>query len=238
MSDTFLEPDYGSPKEDDDEIEEIMTTDPFFDLGGSNNKSPWETSNKPSFGSSGGWGTSSNNNLWGSSSNISSSDKKTIDRSKKVIICDLLDCLIETVQSDGRPGLLPRGIYDIKLRFDVWSKIGCFNPDRIYALIPRSFLAISPSGTDSVGILTTYIMCALADFLRIPFRNCIGVTQNVIGLRKDLMIAPILGDIPKEKILFIGLESGLSGQSDRDKVAAEACGVDYIDLNDLLQNYG
>lgn len=235
MTEDFLEPDYSdSPKDDEPEEVDFMTTDPFFDLGTSN-KSPWEINNKPSFGG-GGWGSASSSpSNWG---NNNSGDKKEIDRTKKVLICDLLDCLIETIQSEGRPGLLPRGIYDIKLRFDVWNKLGCFNPDRIYALFPRRFLAASPSGTDSTIVLINYVMCALADYLRIPFRNCIGLTQNVVGLRKDLMIEPVIKNIPKERILYIGLESGLPGQSDRDKVAAEMCGVDYIDLNDLLQNYG
>jgi hypothetical protein len=41
--------------------------------------------------------------------------------------------------------------------------------------------------------------------------------------------------INRKIILEIGIYSGLSGQSDVDKRAAEICGIDYVDLYNLLQ---
>ena len=107
---------------------------------GQTQSSPWSKPNTPSWGSNTpGWGTN-NGTSWGGANTWNSnnqSGKKEIDRQKKVIFCDVLDCLVETFQSSGKPGLLPRGIYDIRLRFEVWDKIACFNPTRVYAMVPR-----------------------------------------------------------------------------------------------------
>lgn len=216
--------------------------------GGSNNQQyPWQT--KPAGGNfwgnsggswsgSSGWGSSGNTGgSWGSSN--TNNGRKEIDRQKQVIFCDVLDCLVETFQSNGKPGLLPRGIYDIRLRFEVWDKILCFNPNKVYAMVPRN-LILSSNGSDSWKIMLEYIVCALSEYLRVPYDHCQILVQNDFGQSKDRMMDAVISKtrgFDKNSAIQIGLESGLYGQSNRDILAAEKVGIDYIDLGQLLNIY-
>lgn len=196
----------------------------------SRNTTPWS----PSSGSS--WNSGNNNSPW--NNNGTNGGKKELNRDKKVIFCDVLDCLVETYQSGGKPGLIPRGIYDVRLRFEVWDKLGCFTPDRIYAMVPKQFL-LSSNGSQSWKIMLEYVSCSLSEYLRLPFMNCQIVTQTVIGQPKEVMMSSIIegGKIPKDTIVQIGIDSGLYGQNNRDKLAAMKCGIDYIDLGELMNLY-
>lgn len=218
---------------------------PIWGSGNNNNSSPWSnTQNNGSiWGSSGNSSTwNSGNRTWGSSWNSSpnwgggSSEKKEINREKKVIICDVLDCLVETYQSGGRPGLLPRGIYDIKFRFDVWDKIACFNPEKIFAMVPISLINCS-NGINSCKVLLEYIICSLSEYLKIPYQVCQVLLQTEIGQSKEELIKLGLSGIPKEDVIYLGINSGMYGQNNRDQLAAKNCGVDYIDLSTFLNSY-
>lgn len=198
---------------------------------------PWQRNPSPSWGTSSGssWGggySSPQNNSWGSN------EKREINRQKKVIFCDVLDCLIETFQSNGKPGLLPRGIYDVRLRFEVWDKLACFNPEKIYAIIPSSLLS-SSNGSDSWRVLLDYIICALSEYLRVPYTNCQIIIQSQLGQTKDTVISSVLKDLTydRDDIIHIGLNSGLYGQSDRDLLTSKNLGIDYLDLGQLLSLY-
>ena len=53
------------------------------------------------------------------------------------------------------------------------------------------------------------------------------------------MISSILNSglaIQKKDVIYIGIYSGLAGQSNKDQVAAIRCGIDYVDLGILLNN--
>lgn len=198
---------------------------------------PWQRNPSPSWGTTSGssWGggySSPQNNSW------SNNEKREINRQKKVIFCDVLDCLIETFQSNGKPGLLPRGIYDVRLRFEVWDKLACFNPEKIYAIIPGSLLS-SSNGSDSWRVLLDYIICALSEYLRVPYTSCQIIIQSQLGQTKDIIIGSVLKGLTykKEDIIQIGLNSGLYGQSDRDLLAAEKLRIDYLDLGQLITMY-
>lgn len=218
--------------------------------------SPFSTSTPPSWG---GWGSSnqqnnsssfwSNNNqskpTWGGFSGsfgqptTVQQQKEQIDRNKKVIFCDFLDCIVETYQSNGQSGLLPRDIYDLKPRFDVWAKLSAFNPERIYVMVPRNLLP-STNGPDAWTMTLNYFCCSLSAFIRVPFNCCQILVQQILGQPKENIINSIISDpnfpVPKEKIVSIGIYSGENGQSNRDIMAAQICGIDYIDLNRLINN--
>lgn len=218
--------------------------------GSNNNQSPWTPrpatgSSWGSTGGSSGWGSSGSSSGWGGSSGNSwgggnnNSGKREIDRQKQIIFCDVLDCLVETFQSNGKPGLLPRGIYDIRLRFEVWDKILCFNPSKVYAMVPRN-LILSSNGSDSWKIMLEYIVCALSEYLRVPYDHCQILVQKNFSQTKDNLMNSVIQRIPdfnKSLAIQIGLESGLYGQSNRDILAAEKVGIDYVDLGQLLSIY-
>lgn len=206
-----------------------------------NQQSPWSRPGGSSWGSS--WGNNNGTSPgWGSSGSTwgnNNSGKKEIDRQKQIIFCDVLDCLVETFQSNGKPGLLPRGIYDIRLRFEVWDKILCFNPSKVYAMVPRN-LILSSNGSDSWKIMLEYIVCALSEYLRVPYNHCQILVQSDFGQTKDRMMNAVILKTPgfrKEQAIQIGLESGLYGQSNRDILSAEKVGIDYVDLGQLLSIY-
>lgn len=245
----------------------FMQSTPFGQTFGNtqNNpsSSPWSTPGTvgSGWGNTGGssWGQPNNNpwgqrtwgqsvpaNNWGQTTgstwgNASSSFKKeSIDRTKKVIFCDFLDCLIETYQSNNRPGLIPRGIYDVRLKFEVWDKLRCFNAERIYIITPK-FNLTSNNGLDCWTVLVNYVTCSLSDYLRVPYQNCQVLTQGVLGQPKKDVINYIISSpdhrIKRSDVLFIGLNSGFAGQSNIDCEAAEQLKIDYIDLSQLMSMY-
>lgn len=219
--------------------------------GGQNySSSPWGPPATPPQQNVGPWNNNTNNRTpWGNPAPATPSwgntwgaqpkgPQKEVPRGKRIIFCDVLDCLIETQQSGGRPGLIPRGIYDVRLRFEVWDKIRCFNPVQIYAMIPRS-LILSSNGSNSWKVLLEYVSCSLSEYLRIPYQECQILTQQEVGQNKTDMIRAVLlrGAARREESIMIGLDSGGYGQSDRDIRAAGDNGIDYMDLGQLLSSY-
>lgn len=234
--------------------ERIMTQSPFSQWGNNNQQNnnqqvPWNQPStqwqptypswnqpRPTWGNSGSSWTPNNNNSWGFNSN-QQSNKKEIDRQKKIIFCDVLDCLIETWQSNGKPGLLPRGIYDVRLKFEVWDKIACFNPEKVYGIIPRN-LILSSNGSDSWRVLLDYVICSLSEYLRVPYNCCTILAQREFSLSKDVIMKTIIeNQLNKKDIIQIGLDSGLTGQSNRDLISSKSIGIDYIDLGQLMTMY-
>lgn len=198
------------------------------------NSSPWgsnpSSNNWGSRPSSGFW----NNNNGNSWSNISG-EKKEINRNKRIIFCDVLDCLVETYQSCGKPGLLPRGIYDIKFRFDVWDKLACFNPEKIFAMVPRVLL--NSSNEASWMVLLEYIVCSLSEYLRSPYQVCQILLQTEIGQPKEDTMFGVLKGLNRDEVIHLGVNSGLYGQNNKDQIAAKKCGIDYIDLATFMNSY-
>lgn len=203
---------------------------PGFGSGGGS--SPWNQRQSGSpWGQSGG-----GSSIWGSGNN--NSQKEQINRDKQIIFCDFLDCIVETYDSQGRPGFLPRDIYDLKPRFEVWQKIAAFNPKQVYPMIPVNLI---PNTTGDDGWIKTldYFCSALSAFLQLSPGSCRILAQTVIGQPKESMISSILNSglaIQKKDVIYIGIYSGLAGQSNKDQVAAIRCGIDYVDLGILLNN--
>ena len=192
--------------------------------------SVWQQQTKPSWGSP-SWGSG-----FGSGSQVGG-QKQEIPRQKKVVFCDFLDCMMETYQSNGLPGLRPRGLYDLKPRFNVWEKLMAFNPQKIFALIPPNTINTT-NGANGWDVTLAYWCCALSDFLGIPFTNCQVLSQSQVGQPKELAILQAIQQcgIQKTDCVYVGIYSGVSGQSDRDISAARVCDIDYIDLNTLLNS--
>lgn len=202
----------------------------------SNTPPPWQ---KPPF--------QSNNSSWGQQNNIGSNSwgswrpqptsREELNRRKKVIFIDFLDCIVETFQSNQTPGYLPRDIYDLTPKFNVWQKLAALNPEKIYILIPRNLLPTT-NGAPGWEATLTYYCCSLSSFIRIPYTACQVLVQSVIGQSKESIMLSVIDDsekpIDRSTILSIGIYSGLNSQSDVDKRSAEICGVDYVDLYQLL----
>lgn len=276
----YLEPDYGSPSEDDDEddddddfevdYEDDFKTDTFLDQQiknsgsmSSSSDSRWGSpSPQSSWGSWGdqqrsswgwndnnqqrsGWGWNDNNQQqrswgWGSSNQWSSpSQKIEINRSKRIVICDFLDCLIETYQSNGNPGLFPRGPYDARPRFEVWNRLMAFNPERYIIIVPREFLTQEGKSLEErIGWkkLVDYITYCFADYTRMNIDNCQITVHPLRSLDKHSAIYRSILHVDKKDVVYVGVYSGQPGQSDQDLVAAKKAGIDFVGLTDLLNN--
>jgi hypothetical protein len=232
-------------KENKKEEENTVTSSPFPTTSSTPSWSGWGNNNQNNGGSF--WSNNNQQNKsswgsWGSSFGQTSSQqgqKEQINRNKKVIFCDFLDCIVETYQSNGQSGLLPRDIYDLKPRFDVWAKLAAFNPERIYIMVPRNLLP-STNGPDAWTMTLNYFCCSLSAFIRAPFNCCQILVQQVLGQPKETIIQSIINfpefPVKKEEIVCIGIYSGENGQSNRDILAAQICDLDYIDLNKLINN--
>ena len=130
---------------------------------------------------------------------------------------------------------MPRGIYDIKFRFDVWDKLACFNPEKIFAMVPRALL--NSSNEASWMVLLEYIVCSLSEYLRSPYQVCQILLQTEIGQPKEDTMVGVLKGLNKDEVIHLGVNSGLYGQNNKDQIAASKCGIDYIDLATFMNSY-
>lgn len=168
--------------------------------------------------------------------------KLEIPRTKRILFCNVQDVLIESLSGPGMLGMPLRGGFDLKLKFDVWNKIACFGVDYIVGLGETN----ASSGTEQAQAycrMVSYVMDSLAEYLRMPYNNCYSriingyVSSSQLADRVKLLISTAGENIKLDQILYLGANSGLPGQSGRDKIAAESIGIDYIDLNQLCTIY-
>lgn len=210
----------------------------FWNQGGNNQQNnPWgQSGGNSGWKPSSGWGNTQGSSPWGTQT-TPSQGQEILNRQKKVIICDVLDCLICTLEGPQKTGLIPRDIWDISPRFDVWSALKRFGYiERIYATIPRSLITNS-SGDENWIKLLNYISAALASFLRVPTEAVQILTQSFISQSKVDVIGSVINGLPKDEIVYIGTQSGYQFQSSSDIDCATALEIDYIDLGKFLTIY-
>jgi len=207
--------------------------------GDQNNKQEnnwWGSGNNQQSGTTGWWGSGSggNNNGWGTP-RPGSQDGKPINRDKKVIFIDFFDGLMETYQSNGVAGFLPRAVYDLKPRFEVWTKIAAFNPSYVFGIVQKEFLN-DINGIEGWTMVLEGWCCCLSSFLRKQYGCAQILMSTSIYQPKDWVIKNVLENLKREDCIYIGLQSGLYNQSNQDLITAQNCGIDYVDLNQLLNN--
>lgn len=205
---------------------------------GSTNRAPWETSsqnnnswrvNSPSspFSSQTTWGTRSEEK-------VAPNHVCPVDR-KRILIVDMLDCLYESWESNGRPDIMPRAIFDLKPRFDIWAKLASFAPTKIYVIFPAPDLIPSLGSSKSSIALLEYVAHSITTFLRIPRDNCTILKQMMDNMPKErVLMSAIQSNKEIKDMVYIGTHSGRWGLSRRDLDAAHNCSIDYIDVYELL----
>lgn len=185
-----------------------------------------------------------------------------IDRRKKIIFVDLIDILIESesaVRETGnsknfspnnnyrKTGIMPRGLYDVRLKLEVFSKIYAFSPDYVFCITNQE--KMEKSKLESWNIMTKFVMHALSDYLRLPGNNCkcltkLGFSKSDPDVKPNSgLIKRALALLPKDyrykrsDLVIIGANSGYANQSNVDREMARRIKVDYIDIQDLLTAY-
>lgn len=176
-------------------------------------------------------------------------NQKQLPRNKKIVFCDLLDNVIESWHSQGKLGVPFRGIYDVRIKFEVLDRIAAIRPEYLFILSNQD---LTP-GTVQCEVfqsMTTWLVYSIAEYLRMPYENvkCFikggfdindeYVKPNTGLLKKALLTVPGLKErYRKSDMLVLGSASGLSGQSNVDKKMAGKFGIDYIDIKQMLTFY-
>lgn len=189
------------------------------------------------------------------------STQNKIPRRKKIIFCDLLDILIESesavreVGQSGymtpsnnykRTGIMPRGLYDIRLKTEVWGKLAAFGADYIFCITNQA--EKSKEDTQTWKVMTDYVMYALADYLNLPHSHCrcltkLGFDRSSEDVKPGTgLLKKALATIPgykykREDLVVVGINSGYQNQADIDRRMAKNARIDYIDVQDLLTIY-
>ena len=159
----------------------------------------------------------------------------------KILFADLDGTLIETISGET----FPKGIWDMRLKFDVI--------DAIKKLNPKYILIVSNQGGIESGFVDRYDFKSKSEYITRAIKeycecDCYGMycetNDKSDPYRKPnaLMLEDLLEtyvgddfDYIKQKSLMIGDASGKEGQfSDCDKKTAENFGIDYMDVNDFV----
>lgn len=160
----------------------------------------------------------------------------------KYIFSDLDGTLIETISGET----FPKGIWDMKIRFDVLDKIKEIKP--AYLLIVTNQGGIELGRVDRIGfsIKLNYIRALISEYCNCRCHATYCTTNAIsdpyrkpnTGMLKK-MIKDYVGnniDYIKSISLMIGDASGKEGQfSDSDKKTAENFGIDYMDVEDFVK---
>ncbi len=233
-----------------------QTTFPNNTFGGTT----WNTSQPQQNNQFGSWNNGGNTwnsgyrpqqNSWNNTGTTTwgNGNKQSLPRQKKIIMCDLLDNVIEPLSCQGKTGIQPQGIYDLRIKFEVLDRFRAINPEFLFILTNQNFTP-GTLGEKVYSAMTNYLVLAIAEYMRIPYENVKCFTKTGYDIR-DPYVKPNVGlmqaalkSIPdlkekykKEDILVCGSASGLAGQGNRDVEMAKRFGVDYIDISELLSYY-
>ena len=160
---------------------------------------------------------------------------------KKVIFADLDGTLIETVSGET----FPKGIWDMKIRYDVLEAIKRCNVEHLAVVSNQAGIAAGYVIKKNFDMKAGYLRAAFQEYLGISvdFIYCDSEDKNnenrkpnagmLDGCWKSLIAAKKF--YTKEEMLMIGDASGKPGQfSDSDFNTAENFGIDYLDVDDFL----
>ena len=162
-------------------------------------------------------------------------------KNKSFLFCDLDGTLISTINGDP----FPRGVWDMKFRFDTLDAIKLLRPDKILIVSNQGGIDKGFVNEDNFEIKAEYICRAIMEYCDCkcyimycctndksdPYRKpnakmLESLTLTEIGDDFDLI---------KSESLMIGDASGKEGQfSDSDKKTAENFGIDYMDVDDFI----
>jgi DNA 3'-phosphatase len=174
---------------------------------------------------------------------------KELNEIKKyeVIFSDLDGTLIDTISGKT----FPKGIWDMKIKFDVLDKIKEIKPKCLLIVtnqggIEKGFVNrrnfefkmeyLCRSIKEYTGVEVEYSYCDTNDLNNEYRKPNIGMVNSLMYKMVNKSI--IDNGIALHNILMIGDASGKEGQfSDSDKRCALNAGFDYMDVNDFI-NYG
>ena len=164
-------------------------------------------------------------------------------KNKSVIFCDLDGTLIETISGET----FPKGIWDMRLKFDVLDAIKKLNPEYIFIVSNQGGIESGFVDAQNFRAKSEYVARAVGEYCNCKCYAMYCETNDKLdlyrkpntGMLEKLMESYIGDDFDyiKIKSLMIGDASGKPGQfSDSDKKTAKNFGIDYMDINDFVND--
>ena len=161
--------------------------------------------------------------------------------SKKVLFCDLDGTLIETISGET----FPKGIWDMRIKFDVLDAIKKLNPQYILIVSNQGGIEIGLVDEHNVAAKLKYIANSIEEYCGCECVAMYCKTNNKLDIYRkpntrmlEELLVKYIGDnidYIKQKSLMIGDASGKEGQfSDSDKKTADNFGIDYMDVEDFV----
>lgn len=162
----------------------------------------------------------------------------------KVLYCDLDGTLIEPISG----AKFPKGVWDMKLKFDVLDAIKKLDPDCVFIISNQG--GISKGFVDRYTFIDKirYVVSCIREYCNVGVVDWYYSISNDpnnkrrkpnVGMLVEALTEHNLSLLlftTKENILMIGDASGLNGQfSDSDKKTAENFGIDYMDISEFVK---
>ncbi len=163
----------------------------------------------------------------------------------KVLFCDLDGTLIETISG----ATFPKGVWDMKLKFDVLDSIKALAPEYVFIVTNQGGIEKGFVDENNFRDKLDYVTDSIAEYCNIDRLNkgwgyCSSNDKNNknrkpnTGLLEALWKDGLKHVSEKSDCLMIGDASGLEGQfSDSDKKTAENFGIDYMDVSEFVEQY-
>ena len=158
-----------------------------------------------------------------------------------ILFCDLDGTLIETISGE----VFPKGVWDMKFRFDVLDAIKLLHPQYVFIVSNQGGIESGFVDDDNFRAKFGYVIGAISEYCNC---KCYGMCC-VFNDKSNQYRKPNTGmleeslknyvedyfDFDKQVMLMIGDASGKEGQfSDSDKKTAENFGIDYMDVEDFV----
>ena len=160
----------------------------------------------------------------------------------KVLFADLDVTLIDTVSGNT----FPKGIWDMRIRFDVLDTIKKLSPDYILIVSNQGGIENGFVNQQNFQAKSEYIGRAISEYCgcKCYVMYCTSNDKSDPYRKPNPMMLEHLTetyvgddfDYIKSVALMIGDASGKEGQfSDSDKKTAENFGIDYLDVEDFIK---
>ena len=163
----------------------------------------------------------------------------------KVLFCDLDGTLIETISG----AIFPKGVWDMKMKFDVLDAIKALAPEYVFIVTNQGGIEKGFVDESDFSDKLDYVMASVGEYCNINWLKrgwnyCPSNDKHDkdrkpnIGMLEELWKDGTECACEKSDCLMIGDASGLEGQfSDSDKKTAENFGIDYMDVSEFVEQY-
>ena len=161
-----------------------------------------------------------------------------IFKNKNILFCALDGTLIETISGER----FPKGIWDMKIKFDVLDAIKKLKPEFVLIASNQSGIASGVLNPQKFNAKLLYIIEVIGEYCNCECYAMYCDTDNKSDpyykpntqMLEELVLDYVGYDFDcfKHEMLMIGGESGKDGQfSDIDKKTAENFEIDYMDVD-------